>query len=337
MVGVEVFGWGFKANGPAPPTFSNYEVGFGANMQDAGVANITNLRGANFNVVVNGLPTTTGPGGFTRSGVALEGDVNNNSGADAVPRVSSNEGNYIAGVSMQANGIHSSSTAYFAASSVSTRGKGWRAGFVGSGVTDVAFGEYAGGVGGFSAELGFAAQAANKVGFLCGAGTVHSDQGSMGNPVTCLLADALGTAGKSETVNSGVIALRAKNASPSGTDWHIQHIAGDALDFTLVGSGNYFKLGNTGHFVFSGAPSQHVDTASANNDIDGEITVNASTTGSHTFANPYASPPSCVLAPTSDPSLVAGWWVTTSTTSVTANVKTGGTISFYYHCVGNPR
>lgn len=337
MIGVEVFGWGFKANGATPSAFSNYEVGFGANMQDAAVANITNLRGANLDVLVNGLPTTAGPGGFTRSAVTLEGDANNNSGVDAIATVGNGAGNYIAGVTMIANGLNSLSAAFVANSSVTISGKGWRCGYCAAGITDVAFGEYIGGTGSFSPIYGFAAHAANSgAGFVAGSGTTVTTQGTVGNPSIAFLADANGITGNVETVNSLPIAFTAKNGSSSGTQWQVQHVAGSGMRWTLIGTASFFNMKNTGAFAFVGTKGQHFESQAANNDLDGVLAVSASTSGSVTFTTPYTSAPSCTLSPTGDPTIVGVWWVTTSTTTVTANIKVSGTINFMYHCIGNP-
>lgn len=72
----------------------------------------------------------------------------------------------------------------------------------------------------------------------------------------------------------------------------------------------------------------------ANTDSSGTITVTSSTTGSTTFPSgvTYTTAPRCVLTPTSDPTAVGVWWVTSSTTAVTATVKVSGTITFNYEC-----
>ncbi|HEY5027433.1 MAG TPA: hypothetical protein VIK39_03415, partial [Candidatus Angelobacter sp.] len=277
-------------------------------------------------------PAQTGPGGFTRSGVTLEGDVNNNSGTDAVAAVGATAGNYIAGVSQIANGINASSTAYNAGSSVTTSGKGFRAGFVGAGLSDVGAGIYNGGVGPFSPTYDFVAQSTATVGFVCGKGTAATAQGIVGNPATCMLVDALGTTGNSETVNSGIIAFRAKNASTTGTDWQIQHVAGDALRLTLIGAQNYFKFGNTGHLIFSGAASQHIDTFAANNDISGVLTCAASTV-TKTFATAYTSTP---VIGVSDETTTGGARVSAKSASAFTVTCTGATDTLDYFVHGNP-
>jgi hypothetical protein len=341
MIGLLVDGHHFAANGfTSPPAFSDFEVGLGVQMQDAAVDNITNLRGANLITVVNGLPTHAGPGGFTRSAVGAEIDVNVNAGADAVTQVGSGPGNFVAAITATANGNNSASTVLQGASSA-VAGKGWRNGVILSGITDLGLGIFEGGSGSFSPSIGVAVADGGSVGLQVGSGTTAFGQGTAGNPTTAILLDAKGTNGVSETQSSNVLSLRAKHNSASGTDWQLQHVgaasvSAGCLQFTLIGVASYFKFCNQGNLVLSGSAGQHINTSSANNDIDGLIAVSASTSGSHTFSVPYSSAPSCVLTPTSDPTAVGVWWVTTSTTAVTANVKTAGTISFSYHCKGNP-
>jgi hypothetical protein len=81
------------------------------------------------------------------------------------------------------------------------------------------------------------------------------------------------------------------------------------------------------------AKNLSTNTAS-NTDLAGTIAVSASTTGTYTFAQTYSSSPICQLTPTSDPTAVGVYWATTTTTVLTANVKTSGTITFNYHCIG---
>ncbi len=80
----------------------------------------------------------------------------------------------------------------------------------------------------------------------------------------------------------------------------------------------------------------HLSASSANNDFDGTISISSATSAAHTFTTAFNSAPSCIIVPTTDPTAVGTYWVTTSTSAVTANVHTSGTINFSYHCVGNP-
>lgn len=67
----------------------------------------------------------------------------------------------------------------------------------------------------------------------------------------------------------------------------------------------------------------------------GQISISASTSGSHSFATGYASTPVCVASPTSNPGSTT-WWVTATKTAVTIDVSASTTLSFSYACFGNP-
>ena len=73
----------------------------------------------------------------------------------------------------------------------------------------------------------------------------------------------------------------------------------------------------------------------ANNDIAGTITLSAATSASYIFSKAYNSAPACVISPASNPGSAA-WWVTTSPSTVTANVSASSSITFNYICHGNP-
>jgi hypothetical protein len=232
MVGVEVDLFGFKANdfGSSPPQQANYIVGFGAQVQDAAVDNITNLRGANFIVDVNGLPTHVGPGGFVRSGVGLEVDTNNSSGVDAVPCGTSGAGNCVGGITLSHNGPNSASFGIDIASSAAT-GKGYRAGVAISGVTDVGLAISYGGAGSFSPTYGIQVGTASSAGIVVGTGTTGtiwapSGSGVNSNPTTGILLDAQGTTGVNENQPSNTLSLRAKNSGGASHNFTLQHTSG---------------------------------------------------------------------------------------------------------------
>lgn len=65
----------------------------------------------------------------------------------------------------------------------------------------------------------------------------------------------------------------------------------------------------------------------------GTITISGATSGSATFGTAFSSTPRCTLTPTSDPGSGVRWWVTQSTTSVTANTSSSVTLTFNYHCI----
>ena len=79
----------------------------------------------------------------------------------------------------------------------------------------------------------------------------------------------------------------------------------------------------------------HIQTNLATSDIAGSISLSAATSGSQTFATPYSNAPICVITPTTNPAMKS-FWVTTSTTVITANISTSATIIFNYVCIGNP-
>jgi hypothetical protein len=80
----------------------------------------------------------------------------------------------------------------------------------------------------------------------------------------------------------------------------------------------------------------HVNTGSSNNDLDGTISISSSTSASYTFATAFNSAPSCVIVPTTDPTSLGAYWVTATTSALTAHIHTSGSLTFNYHCVGNP-
>jgi hypothetical protein len=81
---------------------------------------------------------------------------------------------------------------------------------------------------------------------------------------------------------------------------------------------------------------KHINTGAANNDLDGTISISSSTSASYTFATAFNSAPACTLTPITDPTALGAYWATTTTSALTAHVHTSGSITFVYHCVGNP-
>jgi len=73
----------------------------------------------------------------------------------------------------------------------------------------------------------------------------------------------------------------------------------------------------------------------ARKNLRGTISVSAATSASVTFTTVYQAAPVCGLTPTSNPGTLT-WWVSATTTAVTAHVSASATISFSYICVGNP-
>jgi hypothetical protein len=146
----------------------------------------------------------------------------------------------------------------------------------------------------------------------------------------------------------------------------VSGFTGNFIDFHLNGGASLFSVSNTGVVNSSGriqsssniiaATSITVDNngggsflsfasnkdqigtagVGTNGDIQGTITVTASTSGTTTFAAAYTTAARCIITPTSDPTAVGVYWVTSNTTSVTANIKVSGTITFNYICIGAP-
>ncbi len=71
-------------------------------------------------------------------------------------------------------------------------------------------------------------------------------------------------------------------------------------------------------------------------DYAGTITISGTDSGKADFKVPFQSNPVCTLTPTSDPSEVGTYWVSTSRTSVSAQIRNPGRITFNFICVGNP-
>ena len=72
----------------------------------------------------------------------------------------------------------------------------------------------------------------------------------------------------------------------------------------------------------------------SNTDAAGTIMISGNTAATYTFLGRYSLPPSCTLTPLADTTQFGAWWVEINATTLTANVKTLGTISFSYHCWG---
>lgn len=136
------------------------------------------------------------------------------------------------------------------------------------------------------------------------------------------------------TGNSGSMAIMFHGKDTVGTFHNIELVS--SLDATnhfvapvwLDVTANKFAYGAL--LPFHG--SNMSDTATGSIISVGTVSVSASTSGSYTFSTPYESAPFCTITPTSSPSSVGVYWVTTSTTAVTANVTTSGTITFNFVC-----
>lgn len=116
----------------------------------------------------------------------------------------------------------------------------------------------------------------------------------------------------------GAVLLGSSATSASAS---LKIASGNPGIVTIVGAGAF------------GSAGSHINTQAASTDIAGTIAISSSTSAAFTFNTAYTNAPNCTLTPTSDPTSTGTWWVTTSTTAVTAHVSISGTITFMYHCV----
>lgn len=253
MVGVECNLWGFKANAAGPPVFADYEVCFGANLSDAAVPNITNLRGANWAVGAFGLPAQTGPGGFTRSVGGQEIDIFNSSGADGAPLIAGGTGNFLFGQSLIMTGVNSATEALSIASTGSS-GKGWLDGIEMGGIVNCGLCIYTGGPGVFSPTTAIHISDSGTYGLIVGSGTLDENKStssnSAGNPTNGIILDAKGTVGVNETQDSNTLVFNAKTASTSASAFTVKQLGtNNNLDFAF-GATAQMDLGSTGVMNF---------------------------------------------------------------------------------------
>ncbi len=143
---------------------------------------------------------------------------------------------------------------------------------------------------------------------------------------------ALGTPGAQLTLRggtSGTTGLLASSVAsgvltvPSATDTLVGRATADTLTNKTLGTWT------------TQAGGVHVNQKVANSDLAGTITVSGVSSASHTFSSAFTSAPVCTVTPTTSLGSTS-WWVTTSTTAVTANVSRVGTATFTYVCIGNP-
>lgn len=250
QVGLLVDMFGYKANGfTAPPAFANYEVGVGAQVQDAAVDNITNLRGANFIAVINGTPTHAGPGGFTRSAAGIEIDTNNNSSGDANSAVTNLAGNALYGLTLSHNGNFNATAAISVATSAAA-GKGWRYGLWLTGLTDCGVCIYKSA--NVSPTHGIHIQTSGNSGIVLGGGTIGTNgepSNSAGATFTtgALILDALGTNGTDENQDSNAVLFRAKSVGSIQHDWkEIHRTTNNLLSWHMDAVADAMNLSSTG-------------------------------------------------------------------------------------------
>lgn len=114
--------------------------------------------------------------------------------------------------------------------------------------------------------------------------------------------------------------------------WFSSHELADAVAADIVA-----LFSNCSGIQYLGADGACHTADGADRDISGTISISGGTAGSFSFGTPYSSAPICTLTPTSDPAASVGtYWVTSTATTVTANVHGSGTITFNFRCVGNP-
>jgi hypothetical protein len=93
--------------------------------------------------------------------------------------------------------------------------------------------------------------------------------------------------------------------------------------------------GAAANLEFVTSKGQHITTAAPNSDISGRIAITGGTSASARFNAVWSVPPACVITPISDPTSTGRYWVTTTTSAITANVSIPGSIVFNYICIGN--
>jgi hypothetical protein len=177
-----------------------------------------------------------------------------------------------------------------------------------------------------------------------GSGNVVTGSGGQAMATDSSMTDAAGvmTTSGTSTAACNSISNGWKFGNGGAINTGFTSFGGGAVDFCANGvrafqsnssNGIAVESGNMGFF---GGKGQHFVTQAANNDSTGTVTVSASTSGSVNFTTSYSNAPNCQLTPQSDPTAIGAYWATSSTSAVTANVHTSGTISFNYHCWGNP-
>ena len=75
---------------------------------------------------------------------------------------------------------------------------------------------------------------------------------------------------------------------------------------------------------------------SLTSDTQGSVTLRSATSATVNFSVAFQRPPICILTPSSDPTMVGAFWVTSTISSFTVNLHTAGSITFNYICMANP-
>jgi hypothetical protein len=130
-------------------------------------------------------------------------------------------------------------------------------------------------------------------------------------------------------------ALQMPSSGPSGGYQVVSCPAPTSGVSTCIFPPNVY-IDNSGNVNISGGFNQNYAGdhlgGPGQSDIVGQITLTSATSNSYTFTTAYYNPPWCQLTPTSDPTALGAYWVTTTAAAITAHVHTSGTITFTYEC-----
>jgi hypothetical protein len=105
----------------------------------------------------------------------------------------------------------------------------------------------------------------------------------------------------------------------------------DDGQLTINSGGAYFGNGDMG----LGSLSLFNHLNSQQQDLAGSITINSGTSTSFTFSTSYTNAPLVVVTPTSDTTAIGAYWVTSTASGFTVNIKNSGTVTFSYLVIGN--
>lgn len=165
--------------------------------------------------------------------------------------------------------------------------------------------------------------------------TIQDVTGAGANPVSTLTFSHSGSSTASPNAQLSLLGMNINASSINTTGSNPLFLN------TPTGRSIYLSPANVATvYVASGQlgfeqAGDHFNNAAANSDLAGTIVITSATSAAQTFKTAYTAAPVCVLTPTSNPGALT-WWVTTTTTSVTANLSASGTVTFNYVCMGNP-
>jgi hypothetical protein len=156
------------------------------------------------------------------------------------------------------------------------------------------------------------------------------------------------------------VALDIQDYGPSingmvfeGQKWGATGVVYPILAYPHSGNGDYLEYNSTskswtlstnsqngaysfGDNVSGGGFTLPGHVGSNTSDSQGTVTITSSISATVDFSVAFQHAPICTLTPTSDPTSVGTYWVTSTNSSFTVNVHTSGTITFNYICMGNP-